>query len=161
MSDILTIWIPREQYRFFGWIALMMILSAVVQPWRATARAMTSIRLVSLRSLPLCGIGGTVVGTQGLGLAVFYWTALIVRRDRLLGILKGMSLLVAVFSTVVMLALVTLTGATTPTEGADGRTAGNVLLGVLASTGGRRRRPPVVESAGSHRPTRGDSEVRR
>ncbi|WP_248123020.1 acyltransferase family protein [Micrococcus lacusdianchii] len=140
VPEILTLWIPSEQYWFFGWIALMMILSALVQPWRSTARAISSLTLVTLGSLVMWGIGGTVIGTQGLGLAFFFWVALIVRGDRLLGILKGMSLpvavLVAVFSTVVMLALVSLTGATTPTEGAAGRTAVNVLLGVLAATAG-------------------------
>lgn len=140
LSEILTIWIPREQYWFFGWIALMMFLSALVQPWRSTARAIFSLMVVTLGSLVMWGVGGTVIGTQGLGLTAFYWVALIVRGDRLLRILKGTSLPVAVlgavFATALMLALVTLTGATTPTEGADGRNAGNILLGVIASTGG-------------------------
>lgn len=33
VSEILTIWFPQEQYWFFGWIALMMILSAPARPW--------------------------------------------------------------------------------------------------------------------------------
>lgn len=96
--------------------------------------------LVTLGSLIMWGIGGAVPGTQGLGLTAFYWTALIVRGDRLLRTLQGITLplaaVVTALSTVVMLALAVLTGATTPTEGAAGRTAGNILLGVLASTAG-------------------------
>ncbi|MCV7596030.1 hypothetical protein M3B39_011690, partial [Micrococcus luteus] len=140
MAEILAIWIPQEQYWFFGWIALMMILSALVQPWQSTGRAASSLMFVALGSLIMWGIGGAVLGTQGLGLAAFYWIALIVRGDRLLRMLQGITLPlatgVAVLSTCVMLAFAVFTGATTPTEGADGRSVGNVLLGVLASTSG-------------------------
>lgn len=125
---------------FLPFLIEMTVLVAVVRPWRSIRRAIITLSLVGLFSIATWGLSGPVVGTQGLGISVFFVLAAVVGAERYLRFLRAVPgwMLVAllVLGAGVMVSLVGFTDAVPPASGGDARTLPGVALGVLASTAG-------------------------
>lgn len=138
--DLFSFWLPKEQFWFLGWIALMMILAAIVQPWKSRARAGGSFCAVLVISLLTWGTSWQVIGTQGLGLTVFFWTGLLLTGERVMRCIArsplSMQLLVVMFTAALMMVVVATTSALGPTGTVDQRSWDHVVLGFIASVAG-------------------------
>lgn len=138
VSKVLELWIPDAQMWFFGWIALMLVLAAAVQPWRSRLRMIASLLAAAAVSAALWGLGGTLLFTQGLGLSVYFWVALVLRGDRLTSLTTKVSWASAavVWAIAALSAtVISLTGvATPPTVAGEDRSTVSVALGFIAST---------------------------
>lgn len=137
--DLFTLWIPKEQFWFFPWIALMMIIAALGRPWRSKKSSIFGTIAVLGLSIVMWGIGGDYVGTQGLGLTAFFWVGLLFGGATVVRFLDGLSvkmqILVSVAAGAAMVLLVLMTDAAPPTEGGN-RTLSSVALGIFASIAG-------------------------
>jgi len=137
--DVVQLWRPLSPYWFFGWIALMLIAAAAFQPWLGRARTVGLASLAVAVSLAAWGLNGEYIGTQGLGLTVFFVVGLIIGGGNLLRWLKQPAVTLAAVALVGVVTLIALAwpGHATPptTDGAE-RTALSVALGVVASTSG-------------------------
>lgn len=138
VMQVLQLWVPEGQLWFFGWIALMMVFAAAVQPWRSSARAGGAVAVAVLVSFALWGLNGPVVGTQGLGLTVYFVFALLWRGDRVVVALRSaplwaLGLVILVGAGFVWVSVVGI--ATPPTVGGTERSVISVALGFAASTG--------------------------
>lgn len=77
--SILRLWVPIEQFWFFGWLAVVLIAAALVQPWKSAKRAAVSTCVVvavsALDWFSLLNVG--LFGLQGHKITVYFWLALI------------------------------------------------------------------------------------
>jgi fucose 4-O-acetylase-like acetyltransferase len=138
VPDLMQVWIPDSQLWFFGWIALMMILAAVAQPWQSAVRGWLIIGAVTVGSIVIWGWNGPFIGSQGLALSAYFLVALWWRGDRVLRVLaavpaQALAILAVVGTGVVAVTAATASG-TTPTVGFETRTVTSVAIGVTVST---------------------------
>lgn len=138
--QIFELWQPEGQMWFFGWIALMMALTAATQPWRTTRRSIVLLCAVGVLSAAAWGLSGQILGTQGLALTVFFFAGVVWRGDRLLTAVRRVPLwaafLVGACAAAASLGLSVSGLATPPTIGGSGRSVVSVVLGAVASTAG-------------------------
>lgn len=140
LESVLKIWTPDAQLWFFGWIALMMVFTALFRPWGSKARMAGALLVAGAASLAMWGLGGSVIGTQGLALTIFFVVATIWRGDRFLTYLASCSKLMLIAAGGLGLGVMVTLGisglATPPTLDGESRTVVSVALGVVASTAG-------------------------
>jgi len=137
--EVAQLWNPLSPYWFFGWIALMMAAAAVFRPWQSAARSAAMASGALVVSLAAWGLNGPWIGTQGLGLTVFFVAGLLVGGPVVLRQLDHPPLVLVVAAIIGALLLVGLAWpgyAVPPTTDGSGRTALGVALGVVASTSG-------------------------
>ncbi len=140
LTGVLEIWYPEGQLWFFGWIALMMVLTALLQPWRSRARAALLVGIALVGSLAAWGLNGQLVGTLGLGITIYFVVGALYGGGRLLALLSRIPgvALAAIFvvgmSAMLILGISEL--ATPPTTDGETRTVVSVILGVVGSTAG-------------------------
>lgn len=72
ITDLIDLIHPEGQLWFFPWIAIATISVVIVRPWASAARGGISIGTAAAISVFSWGDGGTVIGTQGLALYVFF-----------------------------------------------------------------------------------------
>lgn len=137
--DLLTLWEPKEQFWFFGWIALMMILAAAVQPWRSRLWLTMSSAGAFCLSVAMWGAAGPFIGMQGLSLTMFFWAGLLIGGGRMTRIIGNIPLfghcVVVIVGGAAMVGLVIAADATPGTMSmtGPGRTLETVAPGVVAT----------------------------
>lgn len=140
LLDVVQVWIPDGQLWFFGWIGVMLVLTAATRPWVSTSRSFVVLSLVTAGSLITWGWNGTVIGTQGLALSTYFFIGVLWRGDRALRVAASSSiatqLVVALLGLGSMVALSLSGSATPPTTSAGNTDAYSVLLGLIGSTAG-------------------------
>ncbi len=140
LESVLKIWTPDAQLWFFGWIALMMVFTALVRPWDSPARRAAALLIAGTGSLAMWGLGGSILGTQGLALTIFFVVATIWRGERFLAFAAARSRWTLIAAAVLGLGTMVVLGvsglATPPTLDGESRTVVSVVLGTVASTGG-------------------------
>ncbi|WP_394254387.1 hypothetical protein [Pseudoclavibacter helvolus] len=140
LESVLKIWTPDAQLWFFGWIALMMVFTALVRPWDSPARRAAALLIAGTGSLAMWGLGGSILGTQGLALTIFFVVATIWRGERFLEFAAARSRWTLIAAAVLGLGTMVVLGvsglATPPTLDGESRTVVSVVLGTVASTGG-------------------------
>jgi peptidoglycan/LPS O-acetylase OafA/YrhL len=107
-----------------------------LQPWRP-GRAPWVIGLAAVLSVAFWGLDGGLIGTQGLGLVVFFVGGMFLGVDRLRSSLQSIPLVAAGLGGVALFAVGALVAVyqqpTPPTTGWSGRTVSTVALGVVLS----------------------------
>lgn len=138
--ELLRIWEPKEQFWFFGWITLMMLLAAAARPWRGHRATAATLVLAALGSAAVWGLNWSVLGGEGLALSVFFFLGVVLTGKRLLRWVQRVSvgaaavIMVAAGTVWVFLGATLL--ATAPTAYGGSRTVFSVGLGFIASTAG-------------------------
>lgn len=139
-AELLRIWEPKEQFWFFGWITLMMLLAAAAKPWRSPRAAVLTLSLAGLGSAVVWGLNWRVLGGEGLALSVFFFLGVVLTGRRLLGWVQrarvGQAVLLVLLAGTVWLFLGSTLLATPPTAYGGSRTVPSIALGVLASGAG-------------------------
>jgi peptidoglycan/LPS O-acetylase OafA/YrhL len=140
LIDVLSIWFPDGQVWFLGFLIVMTIAVTLIKPWRSRTATLLSLAVALVVSLMSWGVFGTVIGTQGLGLTIFYFAGTVLTSRRFTSIAAKCppTLAVVVFMTTasIFAALVYLTPLTPPTSFGVGRTLTTVMLGFVASVAG-------------------------
>lgn len=139
-AELLRIWEPKEQFWFFGWITVMMLLAAAAKPWRSPRAAVLTLSLAGLGSAVVWGLNWRVLGGEGLALSVFFFLGVVLTGKRLLGWVQrarvGQAVLLVLLAGTVWLVLGATLLATPPTAYGGSRTVASIALGVLASGAG-------------------------
>lgn len=138
--ELLRIWEPKEQFWFFGWLALMMLLAAAAKPWRSRRAAGLTLGLTAAGSVAVWGLNWNILGGEGLGLTVFFFVGVVLTGRRLLHWVKQIRASWAILSLLVAggvwLSLGATLLATPPTAYGEIRTVSSVGLGLIASSAG-------------------------
>lgn len=138
--ELLRIWEPREQFWFFGWITLMMLLAAAAKPWRSPRAAVVTLSLAALGSAAVWGLNWRILGGEGLALTVFFFLGVVLTGKRLLNEVRRVAVGWAGFIVVTAGSVTVVLGhtllATPPTAYGGTRTASSVALGFVASASG-------------------------
>jgi len=133
---LLRVWAPTGQLWYLPWLVLATLVFVPLRPWRPE-RAPWVLGLAALLSIAFWGLDGGAIGTQGLGLVVFFVGGMILGVDRLRSALQSTPFVVAGVGGVALLAVGTLIAVyalpTAPTIGWSGRTVSTVALGVVLS----------------------------
>lgn len=140
-ATVLQIWKPIDQYWFFGWIALMVLATAIARPWDSSARRVIYLATAWVVSILAWGIfGGPYLGTQGLGLTLFFSIGVVIGGRGVLHWLTHMgprtSFALGLAGLVAMITLTVSWVALPPTTEGPARVAGTVIAGVVASMAG-------------------------
>lgn len=134
---VLQLWVPDGQLWFFGWIAIAMVLAAAIYPLVQTRWIAIPVVIIVAVSAAAWGLNGLYLGTQGLGLLIFFVAGLLVRGDRVIAWVQQMSLPVAVLIAVIGIAIAITGGATgiaTPPKAyGELRTGLSIGLGFVTS----------------------------
>ncbi|MFD5823223.1 acyltransferase family protein [Nesterenkonia xinjiangensis] len=138
--ELLRIWEPKEQFWFFGWLVLMMLLTAATRPWRSRRAAAATWGLAGAGSLAVWGLNWNILGGEGLALTIFFFSGVVLTGRRLLGWMKGILVSHAVVVLLVAGAVWVVLGATLlgtpPTAYGNIRSVSSVTLGALGSLAG-------------------------
>nr|WP_274617541.1 acyltransferase [Nesterenkonia sp. AY15] len=138
--ELLMIWEPKEQFWFFGWITVMMLLAAVAKPWRSQRAAVVTLGLAALGSAVVWGLNWRILGGEGLALTVFFFLGVVLTGKRLLSWVQrfgvGWAGGVVIGAGAVWVVLGYTLLATPPTAYGDIRTAPSVALGFIGSSAG-------------------------
>lgn len=140
LAESLTLWEPRAQMWYLGWIGLMVGIAALAQPWRSRARAATTLALTAVGSAACWGLNGPYLGTLGLGISIAFFVGVAVGADRARRLLSGTPAWVHAIVGVALMGatcgLVVFGLATPPTHDGIHRTVTTVALGLTASAMG-------------------------
>lgn len=138
--DILKIWVPEGQLWFLPWLVVMTTATIITRPWRSLPASILALAAAAVVSAVFWGFSGSLVGTQGLGLTVFFFAGAVWGASGFIQMTRAVSMrvwwLVALASWVTFVYLVSSTHSTTPTFGSDGRSPLSVVLGVFTSAAG-------------------------
>lgn len=138
--ELLRIWEPKEQFWFFGWLTLMMLLAAAARPWISRRAAAVTLGAAAVGSLAVWGLNWNVLGGEGLALTVFFFAGVVLTGRRLLGWMQGLRVVPVLLVLVVGGAVWVVLGATLlgtpPTAYGSLRTVSSVALGVVGSSAG-------------------------
>ncbi|BBZ48198.1 acyltransferase family protein [Mycobacterium parmense] len=136
LSSLLRVWAPSGQLWYLPFLAVLTLLVVPLKPWRRE-RAPWLLGLAAVLSVAMWGFDGGIVGTQGLGLVVFFVGGAIIGVDRLRPALRSIPTVVAAAGGIGLFALGMVAAIcadpTPPTTGWEGRTASSVALGVALS----------------------------
>jgi peptidoglycan/LPS O-acetylase OafA/YrhL len=138
IGSLLRLWIPMAQLWYMPFVAAITLLVVPLRPWEPR-RAPWLLGLSAVLSIALWGLNGPVIGTQGLGLVVFFVGGMILGVDRLQSFLRSIPSAVAGVAGVGLFALgvviVVCALPTPPTQWGSGRTVFSVALGVPVCVG--------------------------
>lgn len=138
--ELLIIWEPKEQFWFFGWITVMMLLAAAAKPWRSQGAAVLTLSVAALGSAAVWGLNWRILGGEGLALTIFFFLGVVLTGRRLLRWVQrvhvGWAGVVVIGAGAVWVVLGYTLLATPPTAYGDIRTPASVGLGFIASTAG-------------------------
>lgn len=130
---ILSIWRPPGQLWYLPFLILMTLVFVPLQPWRER-RALWIVCVAAAVSIAFWGYDGGYVGTQGLGLVVFFVGGMAVGAHRMTAVLDRFAPAVAgtvgILLLVVSSLLAVVTFATPPTFDPEGRTLASVAIAV-------------------------------
>lgn len=133
ISSVLKVWAPTGQLWYLPFLVIVTLVFVPLRPWQPE-RAPWILGLAALVSVAFWGLDGGVIGTQGLGIIVFFVAGMCVGVDRLQSVLRSIPSGAAwvgglgVFAVGVVISLyVPLTG---PTYGWEARTVSTVAVGV-------------------------------
>ncbi len=133
---LLRVWAPTGQLWYLPYLVVVTLVFVPMRPW-LPGRAPWLLALSAVLSIGLWGLDGGVIGTQGLGLVVFFVGGMILGVDRLRSALRSIPFVAAgvggigMFATGVLVAV--YQQPTPPTTGWSGRTVSTVALGVALS----------------------------
>ncbi len=135
--DLVSLWRPDGQLWFLPWIAAMSLVGTVLVNLPARWRLWVAAPVVTSVSLASWGWQGSIAGTQGWGLLVFYATGATLGAVRYQQALRGTSRSWAALAGAIALgaavAVVAILPVTPPTDYGQGRTPGSVAMGVAVS----------------------------
>jgi fucose 4-O-acetylase-like acetyltransferase len=130
------LWAPSGQLWYLAWLVLATLLFVPMRPW-LPRRAPWVFGLALVLSVAFWGLDGGAIGTQGIGLVVFYVGGMIVGLDRVRSALQSTSFAAAAIGAVTLLTVGTVVAVytlpTAPTIGWSERTVWTVALGVVLS----------------------------
>jgi uncharacterized membrane protein YcfT len=130
------VWAPSGQLWYLAWLVLATLVFVPMRPW-LPGRAPWVFGLAAVISVAFWGLDGGAIGTQGLGLVVFYVGGMIVGLDRVRSALGSTPFAAAGIGGVALLAAGTVVAVytlpTAPTIGWSERTVWTVALGVVLS----------------------------
>jgi fucose 4-O-acetylase-like acetyltransferase len=130
------VWAPSGQLWYLPWLVLATLVFVPMKPW-LPGRAPWVFGLAAALSVAFWGLDGGAIGTQGIGLVVFYVGGMIVGVDRVRSALQSTPFAAAAVGGVALVALGTIiavyTLPTAPTIGWSERTVSTVALGVVLS----------------------------
>lgn len=133
ISSVLKVWAPTGQLWYLPFLVIVTLIFVPLRPW-LPERAPWILGFAALLSIAFWGLDGGVIGTQGLGVIVFFVAGMCVGVDRLQSVLRSIPSAAAwvgglgVFAVGVVISLyVPLTG---PTYGWEARTVSTVAVGV-------------------------------
>lgn len=138
IGSLLRVWIPTGQLWYMPFLAAITLIVVPMRPWEPR-RAPWVLGLSAVLSIALWGLNGPVIGTQGLGLVVFFVGGMILGVNRLLSALRSIPPAVAgvggagLFALGVVIAVCATP--TPPTQWGVGRTVLSVALGVPVCVG--------------------------
>jgi fucose 4-O-acetylase-like acetyltransferase len=134
VRSLFRIWAPTGQLWYLPYLVLVTVVFVPLWRWRP---APWLIGVAATLSVTFWGIDGGVVGTQGLGLIVFFVAGIFFGVDRLQSALQSVPVVAAGVGGVVLFTVGAVVGVygvpTPPTTGWAGRTASSVALGVVLS----------------------------
>jgi fucose 4-O-acetylase-like acetyltransferase len=130
-----SLWRPDTQLWFLPFLAMVTLAAALVAPWRDRRRAVSSSIVAVAMSLTAWGVGGALVGTQGLGLVAFFWAGVVVGPTGLAALGPRAAVAVTVGGAL-FFAVLAFSDPVTATSSHEPRTAATVALGVIAATAG-------------------------
>lgn len=134
--DVLEFWLPKDQYWFLPWLICMTVPAVVIRPWASRGRAAAVLAGALAVSLTLWAVNGPVIGTQGFGLAVFFFAGVVAGAPRFTAAVSALTPARAGVVLGANLALylgLLLAGATPPTIGGPDRTVLSVAAGFVAA----------------------------
>ncbi|TSD48939.1 acyltransferase [Rhodococcus sp. KBS0724] len=137
LGDVLSLWRPDSQMWFFLWLVVVTVAVAVLKPWGSPVRIAVVMAIALAVSLSRWGIFGSIGGTQGLGLVVFFFAGAALGADtysRLVTKSVAVSVALAVAAGAVYVGLTVGLDATPPSSGGGTRTEVTIALGLIAST---------------------------
>lgn len=137
LEQSLSLWSPRAQMWYLGWMSVMLIGTAVARPWQSRRRMVLTLAVVTALSALCWGLNGPVLGTLGLGISIAFFVGVVVRSDRALALLNGVSLpvhlIVGLLALTVAFTVTALVPVTPPTHGGESRNALTVALALVVS----------------------------
>ncbi len=136
ITDVLTLWIPSGQLWFLPFLLLITTATVVCHVWTGRWVAWSTIVASIAVSAAAWGVGGRIVGTQGVGLSMFFVAGAVLGAERFVRITRARTaVMVGVFLAAAWsyVWIVLATDATPPTIGGVGRTPSTVLLGMIAA----------------------------
>jgi fucose 4-O-acetylase-like acetyltransferase len=132
--SLFRVWAPTGQLWYLPYLVLITVIFVPLWRWRPTPWL---IGVAAALSVAFWGLDGGVVGTQGLGLIVFFVAGMFVGVDRLRAALQSIPVVAAGVGGVALFAAGAVIGVfgcpTPPTTGWAGRTVSSVALGVVLS----------------------------
>lgn len=137
LEEALTLWEPRAQMWYLGWIGVMVAVAAAAQPWRSKKRTVITLVAAGAGSLACWGLNGPYLGMLGLGISVAFFAGIAAGPARTLRLLNATpAWRHAVIASTLMgitLSLVVFDLAVPPSSGGEDRTIATVLIGFAAS----------------------------
>ncbi len=137
LSNIIQLWQPQGQFWFFGWIIVLTLGTVAIRPWLTSLRKYFILALAGTTSIVCWGYSGTVIGTQGLGLSIFFVLATLMKPESVTWLLskfkKSWLALMSLIGLATLFFLAVNNLATPPTLGLDSRTPLSILIGFTAT----------------------------
>lgn len=136
IGTLFRMWAPTGQLWYLPFLVIATLVFVPMRPWKSE-RAPWVLCLATVISIGTWGLDLGAIGTQGLGLIVFFVGGMILGVDRLRSFLSSVPFVVAAAAGVGVFVLGTLvavyTHATPPTAGWSTRTGSTVAIGVVLS----------------------------
>jgi fucose 4-O-acetylase-like acetyltransferase len=133
---LLRVWAPTGQLWYLPFLVVVTLVFVPMRPWQPK-RAPWLLGFSAVLSIALWGLAGGVIGTQGVGLVVFFVGGMILGVDRLRSALQSIPFVAAGVGGVGLFAVGVLIAVykqpTPPTIGWSSRTELTVALGVALS----------------------------
>ncbi|WP_137145409.1 acyltransferase [Mycolicibacterium sp. CR10] len=136
IGSVLRLWVPLGHLWYLPFLILVTVVFVPTQPW-AGRRAPWVLGVAAVISIAFWGYDGGYVGTQGLGLVVFFVAGMVIGGERVKAALDRFSPTVAGLVSIAVLAvgatLSVLTHATGPTVFWEVRTVATTAIGFVLS----------------------------
>lgn len=136
--NLITIWVPEGQLWFLPFLILVTIAAAVSKPWGTTRRSGLICAGIALLSLLSWGFDGGVAGTQGIGLAIFFFAGTAIGSRQFLSTVNTASIprlvAVTILAGLVFALILILTPAIPPTINNGSRSALEIAWGFACAT---------------------------
>ena len=130
-----SLWLPDTQMWFLPFLALVTCASVVVPPWGDRTRLALGTLVALVVSGVAWGLNGAVAGSQGLGLAVFFWVGVVVGPEGVTRLRCRPKALLAAGGAV-FVGVLALSDPVVATSSHEPRSLATSGLGVIASVAG-------------------------
>ena len=130
-----SLWLPDTQMWFLPFLALVTCASVVVPPWGDRTRLALGTLVALVVSGVAWGLNGAVAGSQGLGLAVFFWVGVVVGPEGV-SRLKARPKVLLAAGGAVFVGVLALSDPVVATSSHEPRSLATSGLGVIASVAG-------------------------